>query len=281
MFFSVNQETAIHSLASIVAGEGIMKLIDRTGERYERLTVEERLPAKSKTDTNARWICRCDCGRPVIAYGQDLARGKVKSCGCLNAERIMQHGMAHLPVYHVWQAMKQRCENPKAQRYKDYGGRGIKVCERWQRFENFIEDMGHPSPGKTLDRRDVDKGYEKENCRWVGNVTQANNKRNNRAITFGGETKTLAEWAWEIGIDWFTLRNRLDNLGWSVEKALTTPSLTARRYEVDGRKLTLIEWSVRYDIPLDTLRSRLNKLGWSAEDAIKTPAGPYVRKELN
>lgn len=243
-----------------------MRLIDRTGDRYARLEVVERLAAKSRTDTNARWFCRCDCGRGVVAYGQDLERGRVKSCGCLNAERIMQHGMSNSHVYAVWQAMLQRCENPNAQRYDIYGARGISVCERWHRFENFFADMGNRPKGFSLDRIDVDKGYCKENCRWATTVQQANNKQKNRIIEFNGEKATLAEWAACKGLDWFTLRGRLE-LGWSIDRAFNEPVGRAKLYEFNGRKQTLREWSEELGIHLDTLRARLNKLHWPLNKA--------------
>lgn len=245
-----------------------MRFIDRAGHRYERLVALERLPAKSKTDTNARWFCRCDCGRSTVAYGQDLDRCKVKSCGCLNAERIMQHGMSDTPVYAVWQAMLQRCENPKAQGYENYGGRGISVCEKWHTFEGFFKEMRNPAPGYSLDRIDNDGNYCKENCRWALTKQQANNKRKNRRIEFNGETKTLAEWADHVGIGWFTLRSRLDVYGWSVEKTLTTPSTLAVLYEFRGRKQTLRKWSDESGINLETLSARVRKLGWPIDRAL-------------
>lgn len=245
-----------------------MRVIDRTGHRYERLVALERLPAKSRTDTNARWFCRCDCGRSTVAYGQDLARGKVKSCGCLNAERIMQHGMSHLHVYAVWQAMLQRCENPNAQSYENYGARGISVCEKWHKFEGFFADMGNRPSGYSLDRIDNDGDYCKENCRWAVTKQQANNQRRNRCIDFNGERLTLSEWADRTGLGWSTIRNRLDQYGWSVEKALTTPPTLAALYEFNGRKQTLREWSVECRIDLETLVSRVRKLGWSIDRAL-------------
>jgi len=248
--------------------ESIMRVIDRTGHRYERLVALERLAAKSKTDTNARWICRCDCGIATVAYGQDLARGKVKSCGCLNAERIMQHGMSGTPVYAVWQAMLQRCENPKAQSYENYGGRGISVCEKWHTFEGFWIDMKNPPRGYSLDRIDNDGNYCKENCRWALTKQQANNKRKNRRIEFNGETRTLAEWAEKTGLGWSTLRTRLDNYGWTVKKTLTTPATLAAIYKFKGRKKTLREWSEETGINYETLSARVRKLGWPIDRAL-------------
>src|SRR3954471_6233232 len=154
-------------------------LIDRTGQRYERLTVTSRA---DNYRGNAQWHCACDCGRKIVALGNDLARGKVKSCGCYNAERIVKHGMANSPVYHVWQAMIQRCENPNCDAYENYGARGITVCEEWHDFELFIADMGVRPKGFSIDRIDNDKGYCKSNCRWASTAQQLNNRRNNRVI---------------------------------------------------------------------------------------------------
>lgn len=254
-----------------------MRLIDRLGQRYDRLVVVERLPAKSKTDTNARWICRCDCGRATIAYGQDLARGKVKSCGCLNAERIMQHGMSDTHVYAVWQAMLQRCENPKSQAYANYGGRGIAVCDRWHKFEGFFSDMGNRPKGYSLDRRDNNGPYSPENCRWATTTTQANNQRRNRVITIYGRSRTFAEWAKYAGLDWYTLRERLDRCGWDLERALTDPVRQDTKHEFRGKALTMTEWGAETGIAVDTLRKRMSKLGWSLEKTLTTGARP--RKE--
>lgn len=195
-------------------------LIDRTGQRYERLTVTGRA---ENYRGNAQWHCACDCGRMVIALGNDLARGKVKSCGCYNAERIVTHGMSRTPVNGVWRSMLQRCENPKDASYGNYGGRGITVCEEWHDFERFVADMGVRPKGFSIDRIDNDRGYCKENCRWASTKQQLNNRRNNRVVELEGRKQTIAEWAAEKGIDWHVLRGRIDRYGWSIEEALTTP----------------------------------------------------------
>lgn len=205
-----------------------MKLIDRTGQRYSRLTVLSRAPNKSAKDTNARWVCRCDCGATCVAYGQDLARGKFKSCGCLNAERIVRHGMSRSSVYSTWKTMIQRCENPNAKGYKSYGGRGITVCDEWHSFDAFVRDMGVRPKGYTLDRIDNDKGYSKENCRWATTAQQNNNNRRNRRITVDGETRTIAEWAQFYGLKWYQIASRVKS-GWGMEEAVTTPLKTSRK----------------------------------------------------
>jgi hypothetical protein len=203
-----------------------MRLTDRLGQRYGRLVVTGRAPNKGGKDTNARWHCECDCGSRSVAYGQDLARGKVKSCGCLNAERIVRHGMARTQAYRAWLQMIQRCENPNTRNYNNYGGRGIAVCDEWHDYSNFLRDMGAKPAGYTLDRRDNDKGYNKENCRWATTSQQNNNKRQQRRLTLNGRTQTVAEWVLELapqtGLTWRTIASRLV-YGWTVEQALTTP----------------------------------------------------------
>lgn len=118
--------------------------------------------------------------------------------------------------------MIERCTNPNDQQYERYGGRGIKVCERWRKFENFLADMGEPPPGLQIDRIDNEGDYCSSNCRWATRVQQARNKRNNRVIEYRGRAQPLAAWAEETGLNANTIRHRL-NLGWSVERALTEP----------------------------------------------------------
>ena len=124
------------------------------------------------------------------------------------------------PIYRIWASMLTRCRNPKQQNYHLYGGRGITVCRRWEKFECFLLDMGEKPKGMTLDRIDNSGNYEPKNCRWTSLKTQARNKRNNRWITAFDETKTLAEWAEVTGINATTIAQRIDVYGWQVERAL-------------------------------------------------------------
>lgn len=135
--------------------------------------------------------------------------------------------MRYTKTYKAWAAMLQRCNNPNTYNYCDYGGRGIKVCERWKFFENFFEDMGEVPEGKSLDRIDVNGNYEPSNCRWATSSEQARNRRNNNFITYNGITKPLAEWAETLGISYSVLRTRLHRK-WTIEEAFTT-SLVRRR----------------------------------------------------
>lgn len=136
---------------------------------------------------------------------------------------VKTHGLIHTRAYRVWAGMKQRVLNPSAESYQYYGGRGIKVCERWLRsFEHFLSDMGHPPDGLTLDRVNNDGDYEPDNCRWATPTEQNNTRGNNRLISFQSKTQTISQWAHELDINVITLFNRF-NRGWSVERALLTP----------------------------------------------------------
>lgn len=152
--------------------------VDIKGKRFNRLQVGE---LHSKTSNGYYWNCKFDCGNLKVARTADLNSGKIQSCGCLHKETRMgrlNHGCSTTPEYASWSGMKGRCLNPKNQVYIHYGGRGITVCERWLKFENFIADMGKkPHPLHTLDRINPSGNYEPSNCRWADKKTQANNRR--------------------------------------------------------------------------------------------------------
>lgn len=200
-------------------------MIDLTGQQFGRLKVIAQ-SGRNKWRI-ALWLCKCICGNTKIIAGCDL-KGSTKSCGCLRKEgNNVQHGQNRnkkpTKAYKAWDSLKQRCNNPRNKDYKSYGGRGITVCEEWQKFSNFFKDMGECPEDYSLDRIDNDKGYNKKNCQWTTSKQQARNRRDNRVLTFNGKTQCLSLFAEEYGIPSRTLQNRLDMYHWSIEKALTTP----------------------------------------------------------
>jgi len=138
------------------------------------------------------------------------------------------HGQSRTRLYQIWNGVIYRCENIRSRAFKYYGGRGIKVCAKWHTFEGFFEDMAEGYANHlTIERKNVDGDYCKENCRWATRAEQMNNKRTNRIIEHDGKSMTMAEWAVNLGIKYSTLAMRFQ-YGWSIEKALTTPLISGR-----------------------------------------------------
>lgn len=198
------------------------------GKSFGKWTVIDS-SSKRGSRNEVYWLCRCECGTVRDVNEKNMTQGLSKSCGCTNAIGALNKSHGHAAnhtiskTYHSWAGMKARCSNPKNSHYHIYGGKGIKVCERWHRFENFLADMGEKPTGASLDRIDPEKDYSPENCRWADAAQQANNKTNNRYITAFGETLTLSQWAERIGVTHGSLVFRIDKAGWPLEKALSTP----------------------------------------------------------
>jgi len=208
--------------------------IDLTGKIFGRLTVVCRDGVYK--NGNIIWICLCECGKKKRILGHSLITGNTKSCGCLGIETKSKNGKLNIKhgysnktsiTYQTWTAMTQRCNDPKAINYRDYGDRKIKICYRWSSknkkgFENFLEDIGkRPSKYYYIDRIDNNKGYYKLNCRWTTSEVNSRNKRNNLSFTYNGKTQLLIEWAEEYRINYHTLWCRIYRYKWSIEKSLT------------------------------------------------------------
>jgi hypothetical protein len=199
------------------------------GQRFGRLTVLE-FAGLVTGDKNTSWLCRCDCGRELTIRSAVLISGNTVSCGCYRLETKTKHGHTRTGEYtkewRAWYNMRARCLYPSSSRYKNYGARGIKVCDRWvDSFENFLEDVGFaPSTAHTLGRIDNDGNYEPGNVKWQTEAEQVANKSTSRLLTAFGKTQTLQEWSRETGLGHGTILRRL-KLGWSDEKAVGTKPL--------------------------------------------------------
>lgn len=185
-------------------------LIDR---RFGSLTVVEQVQSRKSPcgTTRKMWRCLCDCGNEVIASTSNLINGNTKSCGCWKAMRLVKHntrhGGANDRLYGIWKNMKRRCNSPNDSHYKDYGGKGIKVCDEWNdyaRFKEWAYANGYDDNAKvgdcTIDRIDNNMGYEPSNCRWVDRTIQANNTSRNRYVEFQGKRLTIAEFSRAMNI---------------------------------------------------------------------------------
>jgi len=188
-----------------------------TGEKHGRLVVVSRAENRVKPSGQKRtfWNCRCECGSDVAVASDFLKRGLTKSCGCYNRDaarsRRLTHGQSRTDTYNVWNTMHSRCENPKVQNYPRYGGRGIKVCERWASYVNFIADMGERPEGGTIERKNNDGNYEPGNCVWATVKCQQNNRSTNVLISALGKTQTIQQWAEELQINPGTIAWRIRN----------------------------------------------------------------------
>lgn len=217
-----------------------MLLIDITGMKCGRWTVIRRAATRVSGVFHDRhvamWLCRCVCGVEREVESRNLREGHSLSCGCYRAdasrdsiERKLKsrykHSLSKSAEYGIWCNMKQRCNNPLNTRYKDYGGRGVQVCQEWRNsFEAFYAAMGpRPSKAHTVDRIDNDGNYEPGNCRWATKVEQSENQRCSILITIDGKTMGLARWASELGLSKSTVRHRIKH-GWAAIDAVTTPA---------------------------------------------------------
>ena len=215
------------------------RLINLVGFRFGRLAVISRAPNES--GKNAMWNCICDCGGSKIVLSYSLLKSRTQSCGCIKKEQniamFTRHGYSKTPEWQAWQGMKNRCNSPSYKGFHNYGGRGIKVCERWlECFDNFIADIGpRPSANHSIERIDVNGDYCPSNCIWATTDVQARNRRANVFITNDGKTLCISDWAKLLGMHMSTLKKRIEKHGAVPEvlspvasnkshRATTTPS---------------------------------------------------------
>lgn len=202
-----------------------MRKTEMIGKKFGQFLV---LKEVEKKNNKRAFLCRCSCKKEYIVMGDNLRSGNSTQCMSCSSKikggKYRTHGMTNTRVFKVWAGIKDRCRNTNCPLYKNYGGRGISVCDRWfNSFEAFLKDMGEPPSLKhQIDREDNDGNYEPGNCRWVTSEVQQNNRRNNVLIEHNGRKKTLSQWATCLGVGVTTLRWRL-LAGWPPEKILSVP----------------------------------------------------------
>lgn len=198
------------------------------GLKFNRLKVL-RVAGKNKHG-HVLFECLCDCDNKTIVEATAVKNGVTKSCGCLQREKAgntsLIHGMTNTRLHRIWSAMISRCENKNNNRYYTYGARGIKVCPEWRSdfvaFYNWSMANGYDD-NLTIDRKDNNKDYSPENCKWSTNREQANNKRSNRIIEYKGIRKNVKQWADYFGFNYKYFHEKLKKCEWSIEKLLEIP----------------------------------------------------------
>jgi hypothetical protein len=203
-------------------------LNDLTGKKFGLLTVIKRVPNPNPKNRNSLWLCACSCeGKTgegtgqTITTSQHLRSGHTTSCGCRRHEQYaLKHGHSMKPdaTYRAWLNMRSRCNNPVDTSYRNYGARGIKVCKRYDSYENFLADKGQKPPGYELDRIDLEGDYTPENTRWI--PAHSGMKRNSIIVNLEGRPLKLTQAAKELGLDYFALYNLMHRRGLSFQKAV-------------------------------------------------------------
>lgn len=245
------------------------------GMKFGRLTVIGFREVNEAGHHYVGWDCKCDCGNVIFGKRPgSIKSGVCSSCGCLKMEQDkhnlgesrITHGMSNTRLYGIWGKMRDRCNREKSPAYKDYGGRGIKVCSEWDKdffsFYKWATENGY-SDDLTIERKDVNGGYNPENCCWIPPEDQQKNKRSCRYVTIDGEKMTLKSACEKIGLPYKAVHLRITRRGWPVERALSEPI----HENTDSLKSKCEKSGLGYA----TVCYRIRKLGWSEEKALTTP----------
>jgi hypothetical protein len=199
---------------------------DLTNIRFGKLIAIK--PIKKSYDTKYYWECICDCGKTKVIMSSNLVRGISTTCGCGKikiGEITTKHGMTKTRIFKIWAGVRKRCTNPRCKSYNHYGGRGIKISDKWNNFMDFYNDMKEGyADNLSLDRINPNGNYEPGNCRWATQKTQSRNRRNNHIIEYKSESKTLAEWSEISKVPSNAIKYRIQN-GWDIGKAIFTQTI--------------------------------------------------------
>ena len=235
------------------------------GKKYGKLTVTRPIRLKASRSTQWYWEMQCDCGSIATVKPIEVIKGKIVSCGCHRKNKrgvALTHGMSHSKLHNIWCGMNNRC-NPENKNTEGYGGRGIRVCAEWSKFEAFRDwaiSNGYQE-GLTIERKNVNGNYCPDNCTWIPLEKQARNRRTTRWVTYQGREMSLAEAAEIAAIPYKVVHNRIKH-GWSLDEALGKPL----RDNESSLKRKCDELGLNYH----SVYSRISN-GWSEEEAFRTP----------
>lgn len=258
------------------------KLIDMTGLRFGRWVVLSR--ADNDCRGQARWRCQCDCGNVVESVnGKNLRAGLSVSCGCFKVEMTRLKNATHghtrnkspSKTYNTWRGMIARCENPSDKSYPFYGGRGVVVCERWRRFDDFLADMGERPHGRAeIDRIDNAVGYQPGNCRWVSHVENMRNTRQNKLVSTPAGEMLLGEAAEISGLSYGCLLRRI-SAGWPTDRLFEpvkkTRKSAVRVIDTPEGEMRLSHAARRAGVSVATMMERVDR-GWPVSSILNGPA---------
>lgn len=230
---------------------------------------------KDEKGTRRYGIYICRCGMQFRAMTDNVAKGNTTKCKqCANKSRSTEktsHGDSQKSkseggkLYYTWRAMIRRCENTEDSSYKNYGGRGISVCQKWREsYEAFRQDMGYPKASESIDRIDVNGDYCPENCKWATLEEQANNKRSNRYVEHNGEVKTLTQWCDLLGLDYNRTKARLTVHRMPPERAFKPGKLVRRgHYMVEGKEYTALkDAALSHGMSVSAIHGRIKSPNW-------------------
>jgi hypothetical protein len=265
------------------------RFVDLSGKKIGKLTVIKRNGFSS--DGHITWECKCECGKIVTRAGRNLTQVSVeaKSCGCCSIENLIgrnitraKHLESNTRLYKVWLGMRNRCYCEAWKGFKNYGDRGIQVCDEWKDdyipFRNWSLANGYTEE-LTIERKDVNGNYEPSNCRWATWAEQANNKRDSHMLVYKGKTQTMADWARDYDINYGTFRDRI-YAGTSIEEAISHEKRNERLIAHNGKTQSLIEWAKEFNINYGTLKARLRK-GWPIEKSLTEPISMLRKRKIS
>ena len=250
----------------------------KVGHKFGKYTVVHPLVGYKRG--RPYWLCYCECGRfrPMREDAIEVGRQCICVTQEIRAASTRTHGRSSSKVYNTLRKMIDRCHNPRNTRFRDYGARGIAVCQEWRdSFEAFYAHVGDPpSSGHSINRIDNDRGYEPGNVRWATRREQQQNMRTSRLITHNGETLCVSEWARRVGLKPGTIRRRLD-MGWPIPEVLEAP-IERRPITHDGCTKSMAQWARDLGVTVNCIANRL-RLGWTESQAVTIPTQRPTRRK--